>query len=91
MFRSEPDALAEASMYRFLSPLNSNQRSCKMPLCADIRIETERLLLRSFCYEGCSRWFQIMSSPRVTRYWTIFMAKYTTSEGRYYSGYVYGA
>ena len=37
---------------------------------ADIRIETERLLLRSFAMKDAQEWFQIMSSPEVTRYWS---------------------
>lgn len=37
---------------------------------ADIRIETQRLLLRPFEMNDAQSWFQIMHSPEVTRYWS---------------------
>lgn len=37
---------------------------------ADVRIETQRLLLRPFEMNDAQSWFQMMSSPEVTRYWS---------------------
>lgn len=37
---------------------------------ADIRVETERLILRPFEMGDAEDWFKIMSSPEVTRYWS---------------------